>query len=215
MKKDSKTKVISYAAITILLCSLAVFFIGLRAMSVLNNVTFNLTEVVGRLDELERHLDLANAELSKTINTLNSDDVIDNDLKIKAHKFVMLQLIKEISLKIQKGYDALASIELLSQYVGDDSKIIISDLQRYYSSQVPGDNFFITAINNLIEEQGTQYTEDKSKTSKILDRLVKINDIQDKDDYINLSLALNSMKSSNVDQALSYLSKLSSKCSVI
>jgi hypothetical protein len=211
MQKNSKIKLISYTAINVILCCLVIFFVGSKAISIVKNITANIGNIVDRLDDVENHINLASAELSKTINTLNSGDAISSDLKIKAHKFVMLQLLREISLNVQKGYDSSDTINTLSQYVDRDTKPIIYDLKQSYNSNIPANSVFITTITGLIENQNHDSEVSREKSARPLGNIIQITDIQDREYKHSLILALDSIKSNNIDQALRYLTPISDK----
>ena len=211
MQKNSKIKLISYITINVILCCLVIFFVGSKATSIVKNITANIGNIVDRLDDVENHINLASAELSKTINTLNSGDAISSDLKIKAHKFVMLQLLREISLNVQKGYDASDTINTLSQYVDRDTKPIIYDLKQSYNSNIPANSVFITTITGLIENQNHDSEVSREKSARPLGNIIQITDIQDRECKNSLVLALDAVKNNNIEQALRYLTPISGR----
>lgn len=207
------SRIIYFASVIILTASITTL-IAIHSIKSLENSIDELNTSACNLKNLEQRLDLAYQELNKIINTLNSSNAIDEEMKKKAYKFTVAQTIHTAILKLKNGNDITNEINLINQLAYADLAIIANELKTIYNNQVPPNSFFISTITDLIyQKNNISAAKDQSLSAvdQIMNKFIKIEVANQTEDRDILLFALHSIEHNNTTRALEIIKKLSNK----
>ena len=203
-----------YFASAIIFTALIAILIAIHSIKGLESSIDELHASACNLKTLEQRLDIAYQELNKTINTLNSSNVIDEEIKKKAYKFTLAQTTHMAILKLKNGNDITNEINLINQFAYADLAIIANELKTIYNNRIPPNSFFISTITDLIYQRNNiSAAKDQSVSAvdQIMNKFIKveINDQAEERDI--LLFALHSIEHNNTARTLEIVKNLSSK----
>ncbi|MDJ1257060.1 MAG: hypothetical protein MRQ07_00145 [Candidatus Midichloria sp.] len=202
-----------YFSGAIVFASLVAILIATISIRNLENSLEELNNSACNITTLEERLYLAYKELNKTINTLNSSNVIDDELKKKAYKFSMVQAIHMAIIKLKNGNDISNEINLINQFAVADLAIIANELKSIYNANIPANSFFISAITDLIYTKNSSMIKNHnlSAVDQVLDKFVKVENIEKNEDRDTLLFVLHSLEHNDTAHALDIIKKLSDR----
>jgi len=209
----SAFKKLTYFFWLTILAFLAATIVAVICIKNLNNSLYNLNESASSIRDLEQNLCVTYNELNKTIRTLNSSNLIDDELKSKAYKLSMLQAIHMAKLKLKNGNDIIGEINVINQFATNTSAILAAELKNIYNSKLPPNSFFLSAVSELIYKKNASVFKNHnlSAVEQILEKFVKVEEVDKQEDRDILLFVLHSLEHNDTEHALEIIKKLADR----